>query len=338
MYHQTRSVVSIPALIMSLCLFANISWGASMAQHDTSKTGAAVFGSDVEAFGVSDNIQFTGIAEHELNIAGGPAVHTNHNAVIGDLLQFTTSLEFSAQRLGIDDGDGRPLFVPTGEGTLVTENKDTLNGISGASRAIQIRLHDTLLGNGQAAGDFDFSQAWSISVVDGIQQTTQTTNATLGLSGGGVSGGVGVSVTTILNSPTTVTVAKPFDDLFEFELTQPQAISGTVNDDAKQGYFAEGGTVTITGFIKAKRVGTGFVWMNNNTAVSFDQIFESPDPDGLFPDSASGDGVGDLLLRDQLVTVPWDKFTVTKPIPEPNTLPLIASFLPLGMGCRSFRD
>jgi hypothetical protein len=261
-------------------------WGLPItAQHTTNNSSGDIFARDIEFFGVDDTLEFRGTTDHNLNILGGPAVHDVHVFRVGDKFSFNTRIEFSAQRFDRDDGSGRPLFVPTGEVVLGPPG-GSLVGLTAPSRELRIRTNDMLFGDGAPGAIFDYSSPWAIAVNDNITIETATTTSTLGIGGGAV--GFSVAVTKALNSPTTATLASGFDDLFEFELSQPQN-QGGVNSDSSQGFFAAGGTLVVTGFLEALRPTNGddFIWFDNHTAVTFDGIFEFQDPNpGLGTDVA----------------------------------------------------
>ena len=305
------------------------------AQHTTNDTSGDIFARDIEFFGVSDTLEYRGTVDHSLNILGGSAAHVVHIFKVGDKFSFNTRMEFSAQRFGTDDnGSGRPLFVPNGEGALAPIG-GTLVGLTAPNRELRIRNRDILFGGGAPGAIFDYSTPWSINVNDNITGETATTTSNLGIDGGGV--GFSVAVTKALNSPTTVTVATGFDDLFEFELSQPQN-QGGVNSDAKQGFFAAGGTLVVTGFLKAIRPTNedDFIWFDNNTAMTYDGIFEFQDPNpGLGTDEGIPGGVGDLLLQGNAHTEPWDRYRILAAEP-PLLLLFVAAVIVLG-AARRFR-
>lgn len=306
----------------------------SIAQHDAvAESQNPAFGRDIEFFGVTDEIEFHGRADHDMKIAGAPAGHAVHPLKVGDKVGFQTRLEFGARRIGTEN-DGRPLFVPTGEQRIVPFGAD-LTQLTPDLRALRIRNHDALFGRGMAAGVFDYSMPWSIDVVDGIETVTETVSIPIMLGAGGSGVGATIQTTTIKTSPTRVTRAIGGPDLFEFELTKPQG-TDDFSQDAAQGFFDDGGTLVVNGFIRATKPGMGIVWFDNWTEISFDQIFETQDPNpGLGTDEAMLGNmfIYDMGLREQIRTVPWDKYQV---VPEPSTALLLGAAL-AWLGLRSGR-
>lgn len=309
----------------------------SIAQHDTKARSGSVYGRDVEPFGVTDKIDYDGQVDHDLKFDGSKSRPDVHKLKIGDRIRFVSRMEFGAFT-NIANPDGRALFVPTGEGELSPYGGD-LGTLTPDLRNMTLKNYASLFGQGLAAGVFDYTTPWKIEVTDGIQTVTETVSSTL--SGTyGVGGAYSVETTTIKTSPTKVTRAQGGADEFDFELTKPQG-TGDWTMDAKQGFFADGGTLTVTGFIRAVRVGTGVVWFDNYTVMSFDGIFEGDDPDLVHSgDEASlGTDIGDLLLRQQVRTVPWDRYLVVETIPLPPAFAslLVALFALFGVTSRRRR-
>ena len=311
------------ALLASMTPLSPTAQAISMRQHDTEESDDGIYARDVESFGVTDTLEFKGKASHSLNIQGGPSDHTIQTYKVGDTFSFNTTMEFSASRFGDDDGDGRPLFVPHGPGTLAPIG-GTLAGLNRADRLLEIRNFAELLNGGMAGAVFDYSSPWAITIIDNIDPTDATTTTSVTLGGGGTSAGGSISLTKQVTSPTTVVELNQFDDLFQFLLSQPTQQQG-VNADARQGFFAVGGIVGVTGHLRAvKPIDVSYIWMDNDTALTFDGIFEGNDAN--FPaDEALPGGVGDLLLRDSITTIPWDKYRVVVRTPDSGvTLFLLA--------------